>query len=55
MLNRLLIVILKHKRDKLVGKICGECDKPTCDYYCRTCNILKDINNVIFDLKEWKI
>lgn len=47
MLNRLLIVILKHKRHKLLDKICGECDNPTCDY-CRTYNTLKDINNVIF-------
>lgn len=55
MLNRLLIVILEHKRHKLQSKICGECDKATCDYYCRTWNILKDINNVLFDLTEWKI
>ena len=55
MLNRLLIVILKYKRHKLLGKICSECDNATCDYYCRTYNVLKDINNVIFDLTEWKI
>ena len=55
MLNRLLIVILKHKRHKLVDKICGECDKQACDYYCRTWNVQKDINNVIFDITEWKI
>lgn len=55
MLNTLLIVILKHKRHKLLDKICGKCDRATCDYYCRTCNVLKDINNVIFDLQEWKI
>nr|DAJ25972.1 MAG TPA: hypothetical protein [Caudoviricetes sp.] len=55
MLNRLLIVILKYKRHKLLDKKCGECDKPlSCDY-CRTYNIQKDINNVIFDLKEWKV
>lgn len=55
MLNKLLIVILKYKRHKLLGKICDKCDRATCDYYCRTCNILKDINNVIFDFQEWKL
>lgn len=56
MLNKLLILILKHKMQKLVYKNCGECAKLLgCDYYCDIYLKKRGIKIIINYLKERKI
>lgn len=55
MLKKILIIILKHKIQKLVYKNCGECPK---SLGCDGCDIYyfqRDIKDVIRHLKEGKI
>lgn len=55
MINKLLIMILSHKKQKLVHRKCGICNYPlSCDY-CDIYFIQRDINDVIRHLKEGKI
>ena len=55
MINKLLIKILKHKKQKLVYKNCGICIYPLqCDY-CDIYSMQRDIKDVIRHLKERKI
>lgn len=57
MLNKLLILILKHKIQKLVYKQCGDCadiEPNGCDY-CDIYLMQKDIKDVIYHLKEKRI
>ena len=55
MLNKILIMLLKNKIQKIVYKNCGECNQPiSCDY-CKAYIIQRDIKDVIYDLKEEKI
>ena len=55
MLNKILIMILKHKIRKIVYKNCGECNQPVSCDYCNAYTIQIDIKYVIYDLKEGKI
>ncbi len=55
MLNKLLIIILKHKIQKIVYKNCGECNQPVSCDYCNAYIIQRDIKDVIYDLKERRI
>ena len=55
MINKLLIKILKYKKQKLVYKNCGICNYPLqCDY-CDIYFMQRDIKDVIRHLKEGKI
>lgn len=55
MINKLLIKILNHKKQKLVYKNCGICNYPLqCDY-CDIYFMQRDIKDVIRHLKEGKI
>ena len=54
MINRLLIMILNHKKQKLVYRNCGICNYTSCDY-CDTYLMQRDIKDVIRHLKEGKI
>lgn len=57
MINRLLIIILIHKKQKLVYKECRDCIGVQ-PYGCDYCNIYftqRDINDVVHHLKEGKI
>ena len=54
MINKLLIMILSHKKQKLVYRNCGICSHSlSCDY-CNIYFIQRDINDVIRHLKEEK-
>ena len=55
MINKLLIIILKHKIQKIVYKNCGECNQSVSCDYCNAYIIQRDIKDVIYDLKEGKI
>ena len=54
MINKLLIMILNHKKQKLVYKNCGICNYPSCDY-CDIYYMQRDIKDIIHYLKENKI
>lgn len=57
MINKLLIMILNHKKQKLVYKECRDCIVVQ-PYGCEYCNIYfmqRDINDVVRHLKEGKI
>ena len=55
MINKLLIMILNHKKQKLVYKNCGICNYPLqCDY-CDIYFIQRDIKDVMHHLKGEKI
>ena len=55
MINKLLIMILNHKKQKLVYKNCGICKYPLqCDY-CDIYLMQRDIKDVVRYLTERKI
>ena len=55
MINKLLIMILNHKKQKLVYRNCGICHHPlSCDY-CDIYFMQRDIKDVVRHLKEGKI
>jgi hypothetical protein len=55
MINKLLIMILNHKKQKLVYKNCGICNYPLqCDY-CDIYFMQRDIKDVVRHLKGGKI
>nr|DAQ12806.1 MAG TPA: hypothetical protein [Caudoviricetes sp.] len=55
MLNRLLIIILKHKLQKLVYKNCDACNNITGCYCCNIFYVTRDIKDVLHHAKEGKI
>ena len=55
MINKLLIMVLNHKKQKLVCRECGICEYPlSCDY-CDIYFMQRDIKDVIRHLKGGKI
>lgn len=54
MLNRLLIIILKHKLQKLVYKNCDACNNITGCYCCNIFYVTRDIKDVLHHAKEGK-
>lgn len=55
MINKLLIMLLNHKKQKLVYKNCGICNYPLQFDYCDIYLMQRDIKDVIRHLKEGKI
>lgn len=55
MINKLLIMILNHKNQKLVYKNCGICNYSLECAYCNIYFMQRDIKNVVRHLKERKI
>lgn len=57
MLNKILIMMLNHKKQKLIYKecrVCADVQPNGCDY-CNIYNIQRDIKDVVRHLKEGKI
>ena len=55
MINKLLIMILNHKKQKLVYKNCGTCNYPLSGDYWDEYFIQREIKDVRRHLKEGKI
>lgn len=55
MINKLLIIILNHKKQKLVYKNCDICNYPLQCNYCDIYIMQRDIKDVVRHLKEEKI
>ena len=55
MINKILIMILNHKKQKLVYKNCDICNYPLQCHYCDIYCMQRDIKDIVRHLKEGKI